>query len=196
MALENATTYAELQASDPKKTDPKNQGDDHLRMLKRVHKNIWKGIGGDGYAIPIEALEQDLNNLTGTTGNIQTQITNNADDIVAGAGALSGLENSLNVLNQIIADLEKQQNFCNGLFAQAITTSRYNVVRHSVGDYTVTMTPAPVGNWNVVATGDFAIVTVSYETQNSFRVACVDFNFQPIDNIGVNFQVGLVDVTV
>jgi hypothetical protein len=46
MPLETATYVANLDATNPTSTDPKSQGDDHLRMLKYVLQNSFAGFPG------------------------------------------------------------------------------------------------------------------------------------------------------
>jgi hypothetical protein len=46
MPLETATYVASLDATNPTSTDPKSQGDDHLRMIKLVLQNSFAGFPG------------------------------------------------------------------------------------------------------------------------------------------------------
>jgi hypothetical protein len=46
MPLETATYIANLNAANPASTDPKSQGDDHLRMIKSVLQNSFAGFPG------------------------------------------------------------------------------------------------------------------------------------------------------
>ena len=41
MSFENSTTIAGLVAANPTATDPFNQGDDHLRMIKMYLKRLF-----------------------------------------------------------------------------------------------------------------------------------------------------------
>lgn len=74
MSLETATTIAQLQSSAPSVSDPVNQGDDHIRMIKLVLKNIFPGVGGQGFDVPIAATEAEINFLHGVTSNVQAQL--------------------------------------------------------------------------------------------------------------------------
>jgi hypothetical protein len=74
MSLEEAITIAQLQSYNPAPGDPINQGDDHIRRIKAVLKNIFPGSGGQGFSIPITATEAQLNFVTGATSNIQAQL--------------------------------------------------------------------------------------------------------------------------
>lgn len=60
MSLENATFIANLVASNPEGTDPKSQGDDHLRMIKQVLKNQFAGFT---QGIPITKTESEINSM-------------------------------------------------------------------------------------------------------------------------------------
>lgn len=46
MALENATLINQLDQLNPEGADPKSQGDDHIRMIKRTIKNTFPQITG------------------------------------------------------------------------------------------------------------------------------------------------------
>ncbi len=75
MGVESGTTIATLDSSWPLSGDYISQGDNHVRLLKAVLKAQFPGVGGLGFAIPITATEADINFTTGTTSNIQAQIT-------------------------------------------------------------------------------------------------------------------------
>ena len=76
MPVESTTTIAGLDINYPNSDDPISQSDDHHRQNKAVLKNIFPGVGGDGFAIPIVAEETELNFLAGVTSLIQTQFDN------------------------------------------------------------------------------------------------------------------------
>lgn len=63
MGLETTTTIAGLVSTDPAGGDPVSQGDDHIKLLKAVLKNIFPGSGGVGFSTPITATEAELNVL-------------------------------------------------------------------------------------------------------------------------------------
>lgn len=46
MALESGTYVADLNTANPSSTDPKSQGDDHLRLIKTVLQNTFAGFPG------------------------------------------------------------------------------------------------------------------------------------------------------
>ena len=76
MGLETGSTISSFITSNPTSSDPVNQGDDHLRLIKSVLQAQFPGTGGLGYATAITATEAELNYVHGVTSNIQTQINN------------------------------------------------------------------------------------------------------------------------
>ena len=88
MSLETASTIAQLQSSAPSASDPVNQGDDHIRMIKAVLKNVFPGSGGQGFSIPIVAIEAEINFLDGVTSNVQTQLNSLQSALSALLGTL------------------------------------------------------------------------------------------------------------
>ena len=69
MALESATYIDGLNASNPTGTDPKSQGDDHIRLLKSTVKATFPNISG-----AVTPTHTELNYVDGVTSAIQTQI--------------------------------------------------------------------------------------------------------------------------
>jgi hypothetical protein len=65
---------ADLDATWPLFTDPRKEGDDHLRYIKKALKNTFPGALGNGFSAPILADETELNFLQGVTSNIQNQL--------------------------------------------------------------------------------------------------------------------------
>jgi hypothetical protein len=76
MGLETGSTISSFITSNPTSSDPVNQGDDHLRLIKSVLKAQFPGAAGNGFATAITATEAELNYVHGVTSNIQTQINN------------------------------------------------------------------------------------------------------------------------
>jgi len=74
MPLENAVTIQDLNNSWPLSGDGVSEGDDHLRQEKIVLKNIFPGVGGNGFNVPITATEAELNFSSGVTSALQAQI--------------------------------------------------------------------------------------------------------------------------
>lgn len=71
MSLESASFIKALVASNPEGTDPKSQGDDHLRMIKAVLQSQFSGLT-QGKSIRLT--EDMINQLGGDAG--QSGITN------------------------------------------------------------------------------------------------------------------------
>ena len=67
MGLESTVNIAGLDSNWPISGDVVQEGDDHLKLIKSVLKNIFPGTGGAGFATPITATEAELNALTGIT---------------------------------------------------------------------------------------------------------------------------------
>jgi len=76
MGLELATYISQLDKSWPLPADLTSQGDDHLRLLKKVLQAQFPGASGDGFSKKIIATEDEINRLLGVTSNIQQQFDN------------------------------------------------------------------------------------------------------------------------
>lgn len=74
MPIETGTTISELDNTWPLGGDPILEGDDHLRLIKRILKLQFPGEAGDGFAAAITATEAEINYLGGAESNIQNQI--------------------------------------------------------------------------------------------------------------------------
>jgi hypothetical protein len=74
MSLEQAKTIAQLQTNNPTPQDPINQGDDQLRLIKKVLQLQFPGVTGTGFSTAITATEDEINYLSGVTGPIQAQL--------------------------------------------------------------------------------------------------------------------------
>lgn len=69
MALESATFISQLVATNPVgATDPKAQGDDHLRLIKGVLQSQFPTLG----AAAVNASAAEINRLVGVTGPVET----------------------------------------------------------------------------------------------------------------------------
>jgi hypothetical protein len=71
MTVETATTINTLDATYPASTDPKAEGDDHIRLIKSSIKTTFPNIAGIVSPTHIE-----VNYLDGVTSAIQTQFDN------------------------------------------------------------------------------------------------------------------------
>lgn len=71
MGFESTASYInELVVTNPVgSTDPKSQGDDHLRLIKKTLKNTFPNISG-----AVTASHTELSYLSGATAAVQTQI--------------------------------------------------------------------------------------------------------------------------
>lgn len=69
MALETGNYITDLVITNPTGGDPKSQGDDHLRLVKKTVKQTFPNINA-----PVTVTPTELNYLTGVTSNIQAQL--------------------------------------------------------------------------------------------------------------------------
>lgn len=95
MGLETGTYISDLVATNPTSTDPKSEGDNHLRLIKSTIKTTFPNINGAVNATPaqlntlvgltastaelnildgVTASTAELNFVDGVTSNIQTQL--------------------------------------------------------------------------------------------------------------------------
>jgi len=67
MGLESATYISQLVATNPVgATDPKAQGDDHLRLIKSTLQNTFPNINA-----AVTAADEEINQLVGVTGPVE-----------------------------------------------------------------------------------------------------------------------------
>jgi microcystin-dependent protein len=76
----------QLDTANPTGTDNKNQGDDHIRNIKKAIKDQFSGISGDNSSGAVTATAAELNKLDGCTAT-----TSNLN-------ALAGIDNIFNVI--------------------------------------------------------------------------------------------------
>jgi len=67
MALESTTYIDGLVSTNPAGTDPRSQGDDHLRLIKSAIKTTFPSISGE-----VTATHVELNHLDGVTSTVAT----------------------------------------------------------------------------------------------------------------------------
>lgn len=67
MSLESTTTIKGLVTTNPVAGDPVSQGDDHLRLIKAVLKNIFRSSDGLGFDAAITVSPSTINDLLTTT---------------------------------------------------------------------------------------------------------------------------------
>lgn len=63
MGLETGSTISSLITSNPTSSDPVNQGDNHIRLIKAVLQEQFPGSGGLGFNTAITTTETELNSL-------------------------------------------------------------------------------------------------------------------------------------
>ena len=88
MPVEVATTIAQIDKTLPLGCDTIKEGDDHNRLVKSVLKDQCPGVGGNGFAIPINATEAEINFLVGVTSLVQAQLDTHTANIAAIVGEI------------------------------------------------------------------------------------------------------------
>lgn len=74
MGLETGTYISDLVSTNPVSSDPKSQGDDHIRFVKATVKATFPNVTG-----AVTATHTELNYVDGVTSDIQTQFSAKAD---------------------------------------------------------------------------------------------------------------------
>lgn len=114
MGLETATFISGLNVNNPVgATDPKSQGDDHLRLIKSTLLNTFPNISG-----AMNASHTELNNLVGVTGKTGSGniVLSNAPTFtglisgLAGSGAALSSLNASNISSGTLADARLSAN--------------------------------------------------------------------------------------
>ena len=100
MGLETGSTISSFITSNPTSSDPINQGDNHIQLIKAVLQAQFPGSGGLGYATAITATEAELNSLH--TGNITTILP-------AVSGYVIGANSPILVTDTLLGALGKAQ---------------------------------------------------------------------------------------
>lgn len=109
MGIEAATYISELVVSNPTGSDPKSQGDDHIRLLKSSIKNTFPNING-----AVTASQAELNLLDGVTAS--TAELNILDGVTATASEINILDgatvttNELNYVDGVTSAIQGQLN--------------------------------------------------------------------------------------
>lgn len=73
MSLETGTFISDLVATNPTSSDPKAEGDDHIRLLKSTIKATFPNVSG-----AVTPTHTELNYVDGVTSSIQTQLDGKA----------------------------------------------------------------------------------------------------------------------
>jgi len=100
MGLETGSTISSLITSNPTSSDPVNQGDDHIRLIKSVLQAQFPGSTSNGFNTAITATEAELNSLH--TGDI-TKI------LPAVSGYVIGANSPILVTDTLLGALGKAQ---------------------------------------------------------------------------------------
>lgn len=116
MALETGTYISDLVITNPTSTDPKSQGDDHIRLQKTVEKNTFPNITG-----AVTATHAELNILDGAT--LSTEELNILDGVTSTAAELNILDGAtltvteLNYVDNVTSPIQTQLDSLNTLKA-------------------------------------------------------------------------------
>lgn len=81
MALETASYISQLVATNPPSSDPKSQGDNHLRLIKNVLQTQFPSLG----TVPVTATAAQINALVATAG--QAAVGTSSTPLTVGAGS-------------------------------------------------------------------------------------------------------------
>jgi hypothetical protein len=82
MSLENGTYISDLVKTNPTGTDPKSQGDDHLRLIKACVQQSFPNINA-----PVTAAPADLNSISGKVSKAGDTMTGQLNGITPVAAA-------------------------------------------------------------------------------------------------------------
>lgn len=135
MALETVTNIADLVITNPTSTDPKSEGDDHIRNIKKALKTDLPNITG-----PITATQAELNVLDGITAS--TAELNLLDGVTATTAELNYVDG---VTSPIQPQLDGKQPLDADLTAIAGLSSAGIVTRTGAGAASVRTLTAGAG---------------------------------------------------
>lgn len=120
MALETGTYISDLVATNPTSSDPKSQGDDHLRLLKSTVLTTFPNING-----AMTCTEEELNILDGAT--LSTAELNILDGVTASTAELNILDGAtltvteLNYVDGVTSAIQTQMDLKAPLVSPALT---------------------------------------------------------------------------
>jgi len=198
MTVETGNTISNLKPGWPLKSDPKSQGDDHIRIIKHILQTQFPdGADGDGFKIPITATSQQINWLSGVDSDIQTQldhlgdaigesglsgdVTYNSQRIVLNTEAIgstsSGLIQAVNANTAAITKLNSSPHLhiAGSFFGATLAVqsgSGFSVSRSPgflIGAYTITFDVPTIGEYTVTISAG-ALSSVDTVTTNSFHI--------------------------
>lgn len=141
MSLETATKISELVASNPTGTDPKSQGDDHLRMIKAVLQNnaIKSEIGqsatpANNFSIDASADDGTMKLARESGQDIMTVAANgtvslpNNQQTVRAAISTTSIPNNLSSLVTFTDEYQDDSNSWNGSRYQPKVDGIYQII--------------------------------------------------------------------
>lgn len=109
MGLESATYISQLVSTNPTSTDPKSQGDDHLRLIKSTLQNTFPNVTN-----AITATQDELNILDGAT--LSTAELNILDGVTASTAEINILDGvtattaEINYVDGVTSNIQTQLN--------------------------------------------------------------------------------------
>lgn len=123
MSLESATYIADLVDTNPTNNDTKGQGDNHLRMIKRVSQLSFPNIAGE-----VTPTHTQINYLKGITTGVQAHLDDLSASVTGISQTIDTLSLSYSVVSQRLDTLSaslsvSQQNY--GLKLDASATILY-----------------------------------------------------------------------
>lgn len=192
MGLETGNLISQLIDTNPTGSDDVSQGDDHLRLVKRVLKNTFPGSANQGFAKQIVATEDELNYLQGATDNIQAQL----DALSGGSSSLDArvTQNEADIASNVTGIGTNQNN---------IFINQYDIAVLQ-GD-TISNTNRIAANEGNIASNTSRIETIEGELQVS-KVISGSFNGVTLQKLGgtgdwnivrtPNQSVGYFDITL
>lgn len=156
MALETATYINELDAANPTASDPKSQGDDHLRLIKAAVKATFPNVSG-----AVSPTHIEFNYLAGVTSAIQPQLNAKgakAGETWTGTHDWSGATMQNPALGNTdlsgVKTVKFSGEYDNGNSGTAVTVTLANAQKQKLkltGNVTITVsfTGAAVGNYQL-----------------------------------------------
>ena len=205
MGIENAQTIAGLDATWPTGSDPTNEGDDHVRTIKRVLQLTMPGVGGGGWAKPITATEDQLNFVTGATSNIQAQLDTLTGQVGGVPGTLYAPPGTRMLFHQESAPLgwTIDPSFTSHQIVASLPSEAGNVYgtddptnyvhAHGTALHTLTQHELPTHHHNMQAYNDAVGGRLSYVTsphQQRFRDPALNGGGQESFNNGDTMETG------
>ena len=153
MGIESATYINQLDATNPTASDPKSQGDDHIRLVKSAVKASFPNVTG-----AVNPTQTELNYVVGVTSAIQTQLNAKGDVTTTGSQTLTNKTLTDPALGNSsltgIKTLKFNGEYDNGNSGTAVTVTLANAQKQKLtltGNVTITVsfTGAAVGNYQL-----------------------------------------------